>query len=254
MLSTLNPPTLFMGKDHHHLPGVPSTNDFLKQISREKKLTEGHTVSTSYQTSGRGQIGNFWESERDQNILMSVFLLPRSLPAGHFFYLNMSVCLALTDTLNYFHSGFKIKWPNDILFDGKKVAGVLIENVMAKDLLQQSIVGIGMNVNQQDFKFQGNPAPTSLSSIVGKKLDLSFVMEQLLKNLEARYLQLMRSHTAHKAEYLEMLYGFDQEVKVEWEGKAAPGKVEDVLPDGTLIMRIDGTARKFQFKKVRFLF
>src|SRR5690606_24490611 len=103
-----------------HFDVLTSTNDHLKTIISEGKSAEGLLVTTDYQTSGRGQIGNAWQSEEGKNLLMSVYLRPTFLRASHFFNLNMSVCLAVADALNELHPGFQVKWPNDILFDRKK--------------------------------------------------------------------------------------------------------------------------------------
>ena len=123
--------TLFIGHQRLHFDELPSTNDHLKKLIDKGGHTEGMVVSTDYQTSGRGQIGNRWESEPGKNLLFSVFLKPLTLNARHFFYFNMSVCLAVADALNELAPGFKIKWPNDILFNGKKISGILIENTIA---------------------------------------------------------------------------------------------------------------------------
>ncbi len=254
MFISSDPQTLFLGKDHLHLPSIPSTNDYIKQKSKEKQLAEGFTVTTAHQTSGRGQIGNTWESESGKNLLMSTFLLPRALPASHFFYLNMSVCLALTDCLNFFHPGFAIKWPNDILFDTRKVAGVLIENSIAANKLQQSVVGVGLNINQLMFSSEGASRATSLAEIMGKEVEISYVFNRLLKDLEVRYLQMGRSKEELRKEYLGLLYGYRQPVRVNLGAKDTLAQIADVLPDGTLVAKADEEIKRFQFKEISFLF
>lgn len=243
--------TLFIGKGYEHFESLDSTNNRLKQINREGVIAEGYTVTTDYQTSGRGQIGNAWQSESGRNLLTSVFLRPTVIKASEYFFLNMSVCLAIAETLSFFHPGFKVKWPNDILFDTKKIAGVLIENSISRNQLNHSIIGIGINVNQRDF--QSVPNATSLSRIVGNEIDLGFLLSKLLKNLELRYLQLLKSTKNLNGEYLQSLYGYAKEVSVEIKGVRKKAEVLNVLPDGTLLMLIDGHQRQFQFKEIQFL-
>lgn len=243
--------TLFIGHHRLHFESLDSTNNFLKEFVGKQDVQEGLVVVADHQTSGRGQIGNRWSSEPGQNLLMSVFFKPQQLLAAHSFDFNMSVCLAVADALNYFHAGFQVKWPNDILFDGKKVSGILIENTLSGKHIQNSVVGIGINVNQQKFSESASKA-TSLRQVIARDVDLRFVENQVLSMLEKRYLQLKRDRRSLLHDYFAFLYGYGQTVRARVDGQLVNAYIKDVLPDGKLKAEIDGQPRLFQFKEISF--
>ncbi len=254
MIESFATGTLFIGNQLIRLSSVPSTNDFLKKkISENRSLAEGLSVLTAYQTSGRGQIGNAWESEGGKNILLSVYLKPHWLPLSRFFQLNMSVCLALIDTLNHFQAGFKIKWPNDILFDRRKIAGILIENTISNNALASSVVGMGLNINQENFPAGLRTAATSLKKLCGQTLDLEVVLALLLQKLEHRYLQLRQNSRQLRHDYFDHLYGFNETIRVEQQGKVMEATLVDVQQDGQLVLRLGGVLKQFQFKEISFV-
>ena len=244
--------TLFVGHHRLHFETLDSTNNYLKEFVGKQNVQEGLVVVADHQTSGRGQIGNTWSSEPGQNLLMSVFFKPHQLLAAHSFDFNMSVCLAVADALNYFHAGFQVKWPNDILFDNKKVSGILIENTLSGKYIQNSVVGIGLNVNQTEFVDSASKA-TSLRHVMGRDLDLRFVENQVLAMLEKRYLQLKRDRGSLLHDYFAFMYGFNHKVKAAVDGKEVMASIIDVLPDGKLKAKIDGQTRLFRFKEITFL-
>ncbi len=252
MFITIKTDSLFIGRQRLHYDSLPSTNDQLKTIIAGGKSVEGLTVTTEYQTSGRGQIGNTWESNEGENLLMSVYLTPKFLSASHFFYLNMSVCLAVVDALNYILPGFRIKWPNDILFDGTKVAGILIESTISSGVVQSCVAGIGLNINQRQFACKGSFTPGSLRNILGNEVDKDYVLNLVLKSLEARYLQLRQGSGLLRADYFNELYGYRQKVKAIIDGKPVEARITDVLADGQLVIDIAGKERKFLFKEIAF--
>jgi BirA family biotin operon repressor/biotin-[acetyl-CoA-carboxylase] ligase len=243
--------TLFIGQKLQRFESLPSTNAYLKENMRTKGLAEGFTVVAKHQTLGRGQFGNSWHDAAGENLLFSVFLKPHFLSVDQQFALNMSVCLALVQCLNRYQAGFTIKWPNDILFDNQKLCGILIENSVQSNRLEASIVGIGLNVNQQ--KFTGVARATSLSLVLGHQLDLEGVLQALLKELEVHYLKLMNGDKTLKSRYLEQLYGYQQAVPVEVHGQEEMLTITDVDPQGRLQGLIRSEACSFAFKEVKFL-
>lgn len=244
---------LFVGQQSLHFDELPSTNDYLKKLVSEQDPPEGFLVSTKYQTSGRGQIGNRWESQSGKNLLMSVYLKPAFLSAQHFFYLNMSVCLAVADALNFLLPGFQVKWPNDILFDQKKVAGMLIESTIGSKVVQNCVVGIGINVNQTEFKTSKGFVPTSLNKILGKEMNTEYLLKVVLKSLESRYLKLRRGFDLLLEDYFNVLYGYNQMVKARVGGETVDVTIREVQPGGLLVTEIKGEQRVFDFKEIRFL-
>ena len=151
----------FIGKTHIIKATLESTNSFLKQIIHSKEVKNGTIVSTKHQTTGRGQRNNVWESERNKNILMSFVFFPNNIPAENQFIISKAVSLSILDLLLKYKKNVKIKWPNDIYIDDKKIAGILIENSLRGSEISNSIIGIGLNINQTFFSNK-LPNPTSL--------------------------------------------------------------------------------------------
>lgn len=244
--------TLFIGQEKISFETLDSTNAYLKQICLEKVRTEGLIITAEYQTLGRGQIGNTWDSPIGENLLFSVLLRPNFLSPDRQFFLNMSVCLGIFDALNEICLGFQIKWPNDILFDGKKVAGILIENSISKNRIENSIIGVGINVNQVNF--EGQSGRTSLATVIGNSVDRTFLLHLICKKIEIRYLKLKQGTKGLYADYYTALYGYSQAVNTEVDGQKVSAIIKGVEPSGYLITEINGLKRKFDFKEIKFLF
>lgn len=245
--------TLFIGQCSERLNSVGSTNAYLKQMQQKNQLPEGFTVVAKHQISGRGQFGNRWIDEDGKNLLISVLLRPSFLPARHSFVLSMSACLALHDFFERYCQQVQIKWPNDILIDQKKVAGLLIENQIAGNNLQSSILGMGLNINQQKA---ATPQASSLLNILGTSVDLALAEKQLLEMLEKRYLQLRSAHDfkAVKNEYLSKLYGYRQQIVVMENQEQRKASINDVTYEGFLdLQNPDNTSAKYAFKEISFV-
>ncbi len=164
---------------------IPSTNDFLKSYCKTQELPDFFYVITDHQSKGRGQHANTWESDCCKNILLSIYLKPY-LSVTEQNILSQMVALSLVKVLQKFNiSDIKIKLPNDILADGKKIAGVLIENKINGKNWIQSIIGIGLNVNQTNFK--NLPMATSMKTLVGQDFEIKQIVDYLLGQLQFYY-------------------------------------------------------------------
>lgn len=245
--------TLFVGKNCFKLDEISSTNDWLMSRISNQKFHEGTVVVTSVQTNGKGQRGSQWFSQPYKSLTFSVLLKPRFLSPIHAFDLSICVALALSDSLNKLRTGFKIKWPNDIYFEDKKIAGVLIENQMNRSVYQNAVVGIGLNVNQLQFDDLSNAI--SLKQIIGLEFPVEKVMDHICDSLEARYLMLRSGHFKDlKNAYMSNLYGLNQLQSFMVDNKKLNGKIIDVLRNGFLqIELMDGNIRDYDIKEIKFL-
>ena len=245
--------TLFVGKNCFKLNEVSSTNDWLISSISNQKFYEGTVVVASVQTNGKGQLGSKWFSQQYKSLTFSVLLKPIFLLPIHAFDLSICVALALSDSLNKLRSGFKIKWPNDIYYEGKKIAGVLIENQINSSVYQNAVVGIGLNVNQSHFDDLSNAI--SLKQIIGLEFPLENVMEHICESLEARYFMLRSGHFKDlKNAYMSNLYGFNKLQSFMVNNKKLNGKIIDVLRNGFLqIELIDGKICNYDIKEIKFL-
>ena len=158
---------------------LSSTNDYLSEICKQGKTEEFYTVIAEKQTSGKGQRGNSWESEPGKNLTFSTVLYPTAIEANKQFHLSMLVSIAVIDALTDYTDGFSIKWPNDIYWHDKKICGILIENELEGKYLSQSIIGIGLNINQTIF-LSSAPNPISLCQIIGKEIDREEVFSKII--------------------------------------------------------------------------
>jgi BirA family biotin operon repressor/biotin-[acetyl-CoA-carboxylase] ligase len=170
------------------LKSIDSTNNYLKNLLKNREVVEGTAILADEQTAGKGQGSNSWHGKPGLNIAISILLKPL-IKANIHFCLCELVSLAIVDMLRDFKITSRVKWPNDIYVNDKKIAGILIENILESDTVNYSILGIGLNVNETDFP--GNlPNPVSMKSILNKNIIRENVVKALLKKISLRYYQI----------------------------------------------------------------
>jgi len=254
-LSTNNN-TLFIGKVLLELEEVDSTNSYAMNLLSKNKPSEGTVISAHDQTEGRGQIGSNWESEAGKNITISLFLYPSFLPIKQQFLLNQAMSLSVFDFISRFiKTDVKIKWPNDIVVNDKKIAGTLIQNILAGNHFQTSIIGIGINVNQTYFR-SDVPNPTSLKLETKSENDLQNLVNLLCCDIEKRYLQLRADHSSIiQKEYLSNLYRYQEDAIYQRMDNDAvfSGKIIGVDESGKLLIDHTKGQSAFSIKEVKFL-
>ena len=232
---------------------LDSTNNYANQLVKEK-AAQGTVVLAHYQESGRGQVGNFWESERDKNLLFSVILYPGFLEAGKQFYISKAVSLALSDLLKEQLNDVKIKWPNDIYVGEKKIAGILIENTVKGVTLDSSIVGVGLNVNQERF-FSDARNPVSMKQLLKKDFDIQDILDAFLQKLE-NYIEVLREGRLEKvdAEYFRSLFRNEGFHTYRKDGKEFSARIAGIGSFGQLQLgEPDGNVTEYMFKEVEFV-
>lgn len=244
--------TLFMGHRLVFVPECHSTNDEAQRLLQQKGSADGLVVITANQTAGRGQRGNTWFSEPGKNLTFSIGLKPHFLGPKKQFYLSMAVSLGLWDGLTSLlpTAEVKIKWPNDIMLNGRKTCGILIENQLMGQLLDRSVVGIGLNVNQLSFSMA---TATSLAKEAGHAFDLNNAFSLLLEKLEARYLLVKAGEFERlKYEYEHHLYWRDAVHDFVVNEQPVTGIIEGVSEEGKLEVLLDGKQKQFAFKEISY--
>jgi len=251
--------TLFIGKNSLFLHEVESTNTYAMNLLRNVNPIEGTLVYTDNQTNGKGQRGALWTSKIGQNITASIILKPQFLGLDKSFYLSKISALAvydvLTDILVNSQYDIKIKWPNDILVNQMKIAGILIENNFTTHSIQYSVIGVGLNVNQQEFSDFERKA-TSLNHLLNKDLDTKEILELLCQKLEKWYLKLKEQKFELIDEtYLNNLFGIKQTLPFENLDKTVfEGKMIGVSKAGKLRIELPSfEVKEFDIKEVKFL-
>ncbi len=244
--------TVFLGKKIISLPACESTNSLMISMAQANWMDEGTIIISENQTEGKGQAGNKWVSEPGANLTFSILLKPTFLGPARQFYLNMAVSLGVADAV-FQLTGVetKIKWPNDVLADAKKVCGILIENQVQGQQLSQSVVGIGLNVNQKVFEW---PKASSLSLCAGMDFDKSRVFEMVLEKLDARYVQLKENNFQKlKSDYYSYLYWKDEAHEFSSDNKTFNGTIKGIDETGRLLVLVEGEELSFNFKEIKFL-
>lgn len=222
-------------------------------MTQKEDLPEGTMVITSNQKQGRGQQGNAWISEPGKNLTFSVVLKPTFLAVKDQFLLNMIVSLAVRDFLrDQVHLKIYVKWPNDIIVDDHKICGILIENQIQGVSFSNSVVGIGLNVNQRAFY---SKHATSMAMLTNRFFDLQQMFDLVAEKLEAWYLLLRQGSLAQiKDSYSSSLYG-DRELRnFRTVTGSFEGEITGVDESGKLIIKTKDGVRHFNFKEVQFDF
>ncbi len=226
-----------------HIDETDSTNRWL----REHGGTEDSVVWTDYQTAGRGCGTNRWESERGANLLFSIFFHPHEIPVNRQFQLSMAISLSIYDALSEHIGDLSIKWPNDIYWRNGKLGGILIENRIQGAMIRDSIIGVGLNVNQRQFHSDA-PNPVSLFQITEREMNREQLLGAILQNFSQYIGQPL------KVRYASLLYrrqGFHPYVDSNGVFMAAWHDVED---DGHLVLLDDeGKHRRYAFKEVQYV-
>lgn len=248
--------TLFVGQNLIKLSAVDSTNNFLKSlVSNSEPLPEGTVIMADDQYAGRGQQNNIWKAEPGKNLTFSVLLRPTFMPLNQQFLLNMAVSIAINDVLAHFlGEGVTIKWPNDIYFRDQKMGGILVENTIVGNDIKTAIIGIGININQQQFSAELTGKATSVYQILQKDVNLMTLLAEICSALESLYLQLRAGkHTHLRERYVEKLYQFNKPAHYQKDGEVFEGVIEGVSDAGLLQIETRDGRREFNFKEITFL-
>jgi len=243
-----------IGQNVIHVQRTASSNNYAISQLRENEIKEGAVFLAYDQTDGKGQLNNKWESEAGKNLTFSIVLKPSFLDIRHQFQLSKVVCLGIESFLSSIIDGVKIKWPNDIYVQDKKICGILIENSIMNGNITHSVVGVGLNVNQLQFVSDA-PKPVSLAMITGQTYDLEEVLAGLLSRVD-KYYQLLMQEEVHKIDqlFIQRLYQLNQLCWYEDENHQYEGFIEGVNEIGQLLVREkDGTVNEYHFKEVTYL-
>ena len=236
-----------------HLAETASTNSY----AREFPLNSGvMLITTDYQTAGRGQRGNAWESAPEKNLLFSLAIKPNNISASQQFAICELISVALCDVLAKYCTDIRIKWPNDIYHRNHKLCGILIEHDLEGMHLSRTIIGVGLNVNQASFTSHA-PNPISLFQILGHEVE----REALLEAITARFFELYQQYasaildrTALHQRYISLLYRLNIPSTYRDSRSAFTATLRNVELDGRLILEDQqGTLRSYLFKEIAYI-
>ena len=242
------------------LDETDSTNRFLTTLCNEQSdpVRELTVVHAEYQSAGKGQRGNSWESAAGANLLFSFVLYPQGVPARAQFILSQLLSLAIRNELNRRVGEVTIKWPNDIYWRDKKMCGILIENTLEGSGIGRCVCGVGVNVNQTDFVSDA-PNPVSLRQVSGQEYCRHTLLADIMRRFAADYTKLLTDGVEAcvddvSARYASALYrreGFHAYADAAGTFSARIVRVE---PDGQFVLQdTEGGLRSYLFKEVSYI-
>ena len=240
--------------EYIHLEQVDSTNAYLQRQQLEADI-RNCVVSADEQTAGKGMGSNSWESEVGKNLTFSMALDMGFLPAERQFQLSEAVPLGIIEVLDDLLPSEKlsIKWPNDIFYENRKLAGILINSTIKANMMDVSIIGIGLNVNQ--MQFQNWPThPISMKMITGKDYDLQPLLVQIAEHILIKVGQLEADPTTIEQEYLRRLFRYRSWAEYEVDGKILRLFITGIDPFGRLQL-VDEQQKPycFEIKEIKFM-
>jgi len=234
------------------LDSVDSTNNYAMALIQKGKINNGKAVFALEQTSGKGRRGKAWKSNNGANIMISIVSEMQWLPVSRQFELSVAVALSCYDLLTkYILAKVFIKWPNDLFINDSKAGGILIENVLHGTLWQWSVIGIGLNINQEEFE-EFNFKATSLKKVSAKTYDVLKLAEELRLNVLKRIEELRRGNFLNMLEeYNAHLYAKNEIVRLKKENIVFETEITGVSSSGKLMTK-DALERIFNFDEVEF--
>ena len=244
---------------HEHLDEIDSTNRFVRdEAARLWSMENGCgmvAVTAAYQTAGRGQRGNTWDSAIGNNLLLTILVRPgKALEVTQQFLLSQTVAVAIHKALERYGIDARLKWPNDIYVGNRKLAGVLVELDYMGKYVEQVVIGIGLNVNQCDFP-EMDRVPVSMKMLLDRVISVDDVLAEILDCFNLYYSELMcGGGLCIPDKYMSLLLGWGEVSEYKDLHGRFRAVVECVGPDGYLFLRrLDGSISRYAFKEVEML-
>ena len=237
------------------LDAIDSTNEFLKGLSSNQLLENFTVVTAENQTKGKGQMGAVWNSEPSKNLIMSVLVTDFVTDINQIFDVNIAISLSVIKALEDFDiPDLSIKWPNDIMSYHKKIGGILIENSIKSDGSINSIVGLGLNINQ--INFENLPKASSLAVICNTSFDKEKILLKIIENLENNIQNWNQNSELFWSKYTDKLFKKGIPMPFSDENQQNfMGIIQGVSSIGKLkILLEDDSVSEFEIKEIQMLY
>lgn len=233
------------------IDAIDSTNSLMRERYLSNKCSDGDVLCADAQTNGRGQHNSVWNSAPGKNLTLSVYIEFNKFSVINPFLISCLVSLAIQSTLQSFKiSKISVKWPNDIMSGNKKICGLLLENIFKGSSFNSSIIGIGLNVNQEVF--EKLPNAVSMYQISNKNFDLDEVLNACLTFLNQKLKLLDHPEEYILKLYEESLYRVNKASTFEAEGQIFSGIIRGVTANGLLkVQREDDELMEFDLKSIK---
>jgi len=232
-----------------HFKEVESTNVLALNYIKENDLQSSVIFTADFQNFGRGQQLSKWESDKGDNLLISI-ALKMDLSLENQFNLSVNTSLSISDVLSYYNiENVSVKWPNDIVVKDKKICGILIENKVRGQKITHSVLGIGLNINQTKFKIF-NQIATSFKLESNSDFDINKVRDILIEKLRCRFLN---SDEKNREDYLNKLYLKERVAAFKVDGLIQNGIIKSVTTEGYLVVKLENETRNFKMREIIYL-
>ena len=242
----------YFGSHVIQIDRVSSTNNYAAKLLNQTKIPFGAVIMAQFQDDGRGQRGAVWQSKSGENLLFSAILDGSLMKECPPFYLSKCVAVSIKDTLSFFlKHKIHLKWPNDVLVERRKIAGVLIESQWKGNNLFSSIIGVGLNVNQTQFEY-GFDA-TSMKLLSANDYDLKEVLQVLCAKLNFNFNRLLsKEYSGLQQDYLSSLYKYNEKTHFKIGDKLEEVVLKDVNENGMVSLEmLGGKIKEYDFSQAR---
>jgi BirA family biotin operon repressor/biotin-[acetyl-CoA-carboxylase] ligase len=240
--------TIF-GKSIHHLETIDSTNNYANHLVQQNLAESGTVIYTDFQTAGKGQRGKIWESNSGENLMCSLVYFPDNMSVDQSYLLNIWAALSLAKLCSNYLVPSKIKWPNDIWVNHKKIGGILIETSSSFGHITSAVIGIGLNVNQLDFHPR---SATSLSLETNTIYSIKDTLLSLCTVLNNFPLSTHHEGTWRRL-FTAQMYGLHQQYCFKLKDRDVNGKITGISEQGQLELEVNGRVEQFQQGEITLL-
>ena len=230
---------------------VDSTNDYALSLRSQELFRDGLVIITDYQTKGKGQRGNNWESKKGENLIIS-FVFELNIAIKEKFDISKVASLSVIDFLSDFNIKANIKWPNDILVGNKKISGILIHNIICDNIISHSIIGIGINVNQISFN-EYKPKATSILLETNRRFNIKKIQKSIIFKVQNRF-EDYRNGRNIDYEYIDILFKKDKVAVFESNSDKFNAIIRGVSDSGKLMIEKENIIQSFNIKELKMLF
>lgn len=228
-----------------YLDKIDSTNAYASKWLAKNKPSQQICIYSQHQYAGKGQFGRKWTAESGKSLTFSLIVPFKNVPVQQQILINMKIASDICAFLRKsFDTDFSIKWPNDIYFEKKKIGGLLIQNLLSGKFINQTIIGLGLNINQEDFS-NDLPNPVSLYQITGKKNSIHELMYDLLEHISLT--DIVKQEKEILDNYNEVLFQKGKEQTFASQGYFFSAKVKGVNTRGELVLERGGRNTNYSY-------
>lgn len=241
-----------IGTKVYHFKEIDSTNIFASELLSKKSPKEGTVITADVQLQGKGQYGRKWLANEGENLTMSVILYPEILVQDQFI-LNIFSSLAVSACLQEnFDIHTKVKWPNDIYVENRKITGILIQNFISGNRVKSSVIGIGININQSKFPTEASNA-CSIFQKTGQEVNINDFQSLLFEYLDQYYFLLKSTPSRLLKEYADKLYGINEKRQFQIGEEMVNGIIKGIDHYGRLKVDIEGTIKPYSLGEIKMI-